>query len=311
MYDGFSQDPVYPDYIEIICSPDWNDELGDYGDYEDVSSRTLKVMLWQDTSVTTSEYEFVTAPEGTVFEPYTVTFQHAKVEKIESLGKNLAYKQYGIKSEGGTVDATKLKIDDTNKHCYSMIQVIGGKKYTISKSGSTDGRSAFRFFYFDREPILDETQSIGGGYIGNYAKYTLTAPENAKYLYVRWTEDDEKYPCGDVQIEYGDTATEYKPYTDEPIDTYEIPEDVINRDGYGREGSSIEFRDDDIYLVVTKDENLEPLPTPEETIITSDFFSGDSAGIPYIKVQGGGRLRFVNSLNKSVPSSVWYTVRRS
>lgn len=253
----------------------------EYGDafYAPEKTFTLKIMAFIKEGDTESGWEV--APEGTVFEPYVEPhFKHANVERVDTLGKNLAYKQYGIKSSGAALDTTILTADTTNKHCYSMIQVKGGTKYTLSKSGSTDNKSAFRVFYFDREPILYETQSIGGAYLGSYSKYTATIPQNAKYLYVRWTEDDEKYPCGDVQIELGDTATEYSPFKSEPLDTLVFPESARCKFG-------IDDIDHDYLRLV--DGRVEKVEVCEETVLNGTenwihTYTNSDNGYFYIKI---------------------------
>lgn len=173
--------------------------------------------------------------EGSTALPYETYFEglrNTKVTSLESRGKNLAQKQYGITSSGASVSATKIIEDKTGKVCSSLIPVIGGKKYTLSKT-YVDTKSEFSWFFYDREPILNETQAIDGTYHPGSNKYTITIPDNATYLYVRWTSNEETSPCGDVQIELGAGVTEYKPYSAEPIDSYSIPEAVQSLEGYG------------------------------------------------------------------------------
>ena len=176
-------------------------------------------------------YNVADYPDGFEFEPRYYNLDDTKVEQIIVRGKNLAQKRYNIKSSGTSLVSTVLAEDSTGKHCGSLIPVIGGKTYTLSKTGSADGRSAFRHFWFDKEPGLGETMSIGGAYNASSSTVVTTAPVTAKYLYVRWTEDDELYPCGDVQIEFGNVATEYVPYIEPTVVT--VPDSIKTIDGYG------------------------------------------------------------------------------
>lgn len=121
--------------------------------------------------------------------------------------KNLAEKLFNINSSGASVSSTIL-IQQTNKVINSsLIKVEGGQKYVLSRT--VQGQD-FRLFWFDTKPILGETQSINGAYLSQtQLKITITSPDNAKYLFVRWSEG---YDAGNVQIEKGKTATEYEPY---------------------------------------------------------------------------------------------------
>lgn len=170
-------------------------------------------------------------PDGFEFEPRCCDLVDTKVEEIRVRGKNQAQKVFGIKCSGASLKTTLLAEDAEGKHCGSLLPVIGGKTYTLSKTGATDAAAAFRYFWFDKEPVLGETMSIGGGYNPSSSTIVTTAPDTAKYLYVRWTEDDELYPCGDVQIEFGDTATEYVPYIEPTVIT--VPDVIKDIDGYG------------------------------------------------------------------------------
>jgi hypothetical protein len=147
--------------------------------------------------------------------------------------------------------------------------------------------------------------------------------KKAGILYRLWSYDlsqSKLNPIYDMQIERVELAqepsssyppskyapvTEYTPYIAEPIDSITIPEAVRSLDGFGREGSYIEWVDDTITLTVTKDENLEALATPIVTDIT-DLFTEDNS----IEVQGGGVLRFVNEKEMAVPNTIGYVTRK-
>ena len=130
-----------------------------------------------------------------------------EVESVGDKTKNLAEKLTNLNSSGTSVTSTIL-LKETSKFVNSsLIKVTPGKKYTLSK---TNQGNDFRYFWFDTEPILSQTQSIGGEYLlFNSTKYTITAPDTAQYLFVRWSEG---YDAGNVQIEEGNSATEFEPY---------------------------------------------------------------------------------------------------
>lgn len=125
-------------------------------------------------------------------------------------GKNLANPQTGYNSSGGSVDTTTIVTDATNEVISSLIKVNGDTQYTISRA--TPG-GLFRCFYFDQEPVIGQTVSIGGNYVGDSVIYrTFTTPSTAKYLFVVWTRDKTNSPCGNVQCELGSSATSWVPY---------------------------------------------------------------------------------------------------
>lgn len=167
--------------------------------------------------------------------------QDNKVTAVKLVGKNLAQKQYGIMSYGSAVNNTVIRIDTKGDCAASLIKVDGGKKYAISKTQPADINSAFRYFWFDREPVLDETVSIHGEYVPAYSTIVRTAPKNAKYLFVCWSINETKYPCGDVQIELADAATAYEPYSERVV---ELPEGIkASMDGVGIDNTYYNYID--------------------------------------------------------------------
>jgi hypothetical protein len=246
--------------------------------------------------------------EDKSYEPYFEGVKYVKPTSIESCGKNLAYKQYGITSSGAGVSSTMLIGDGTRKVCGSLIPVKAGEKYALSKTYA-DPNSEFRWFFFDREPILNETKSIGGNYQQSLSKYVITIPDNATYLYVRWTSNEEEFPCGDVQIEFGDKVTEYKPYSAEPIDTFEIPEAIRNLPGYGigksaTECNYIDFDDKTfVYEYDIVDGEIKPI---ESTKTDISSYLPNYLKYFYMDVEPGGTLKFINDGSNDVPSTVTY-----
>ena len=287
-------------YVESDC-PEfdvYNTYGGDlaincYGELGAPTTYNFKVMLykaedidkWTEDELDRSIQE---APEGTVFEPYFEEWRHAKVEKIESLGANLV--RIPDISKG---DASNQKNVYFDKYIFVSTQ-------TLAKVSSSIWR--IQFYYKDgTSQYLTDVQLQNGG-----SSFKAT-PENPiiKLEYRSTYITDGAY--SGFMVNYGKSVAPYKPFTTEPIDTITIPEDLLNEEGYGREGSSVEFRDDDIYLVVTKDENLQTLATPVEKVITH-WFSQDLRNT--IEIECGGRLRFVNEYEKPVPSTVGYVIRK-
>ena len=111
----------------------------------------------------------------------------------------------------------------------------------------------------------------------------------------------------DIQVQRGDTATEFHPFTTEPIDTIEIPKEVQDLDGFGlgidgAYNNHIVWRNGKVFYIQMIDDELNILETPIETDITH-LFTDTS---PFLKVQGGGSVVYNNERKESVPSTIKY-----
>ncbi len=133
---------------------------------------------------------------------------------VKVQNKNLAEIRTDLQPYGGTVTATIIRNDTTGKRRTSLIKIKPSTNYVLSKE---KGTSNFRYFYFDKEPVINETVSIGGAYLGNETVVPISTPENAEYLFVQWTSDNDTSPCGNVQIEEGETVTDYIAHAEQTI----------------------------------------------------------------------------------------------
>ena len=305
--------------LEIDCSSDYSVELDDYIE----TTRTLKVMIWRDETVTTDEWEVVEAPEGTVFEPYEEGIVNANVERIESIGANLfdgslistgklngvtltydketqIFTLNGEATSGGSLGSTFLNLKLGTGNYLIKTEVVGGKVTVPS------GKYAVAYFGASDTPNVSSNwqsatlKSVGG---------TKTATLLYEYVTNFRFHIDQGVQLDNLQVRVMlarvGSEIPYKPYYSEPIDTFVIPEEVKNKDGYGREGSYIKYEDGVWSLTVTKDENLEILAEPVVTDITS-LVTDDNK----IKVEGGGALRLVSNNDLTVPSTVQYVTRK-
>lgn len=319
-------------YIELWVESDFDETLDDgIGDYL-LTTRLLKVMLWKDESVTTDTLEIVEAPSGTVYVPYDRQdiIKNADVESIDSLGKNRLpsdfydVKSWTVRSSSSAWHDYSLDLAD-GWYCVSLKLKEGykGDIYLYLYKSINNGKS-----YSSTDAAYDSNGKLEVGYL---------VTEKGIYRNPLWFKVDKKagiiYRFGfngisqskldmiyDLQIERVNLAqapsssykpstyappSDYAPYSAEPIDTFVIPEAVRAIEGYGREGSYIEWVDDTVTLTVTKDENLEELAKPIITDIT-DLFTEDNR----IEIVGRGVLRFVNKDKKSVPSTIGYVTRK-
>lgn len=222
------------EWLEFSLSAEYDEEVFEYVE----TTRTLKVMLWQDTSVTTDTYEFTEAPEGTVFEPYIEPhFKHANVERIESLGANLIPFPYvdstktvnGVTftvNEDQTITANGTATADAEfliiNHDYADKTDLGRAYFT----GCPSGGSAETYYILSINAgykIIDEKKWGLSNFTKNYMRFKIVIKKGytAKNLVFK------------PMLNLGNDAAPYKPYTTEPIDTLIIPESVRSKDGFG------------------------------------------------------------------------------
>ena len=103
-----------------------------------------------------------------------------------------------------------------------------------------------------------------------------------------------------------DAADEFIKYIPRQSILKEIPQAVINLEGYGRDGSILSWDEIGVpTLTVTKDDNLKPLSDPLVTDLSS-YFEKDS---DVLDIFVSGKIKFNNDLNESVKSELLY-IRR-
>ena len=159
---------------------------------------------------------------------------YAKVTEVKSIGKNLAVSTESATSSERGIELTRnigksYVLLNGTETADSAAKLFGNFKlpvgtYTASVSGlnSTDR--------------LYVGKAVGGGVIANYIQtnspktFTLTE-ETECFLQVVWASGSS-YKNAEIkaQIEHGNTATEYKPYTESSLP---IPSAVQALDGYG------------------------------------------------------------------------------
>lgn len=291
--------------IEIDCQADFDANAGEYGDYLK-TTRTLKVMLWQDTSVTTEEYEIAPAPEGTVFEPYTEPYLvNADVEKIESIGKNRlpsdvydalkwvkeAEQNYSIYpleflSDGWYCISLKLKKGyDGTVYCHLQKSIDGGKSYVYDDVGYNASGVIRKGYWISNTGMAQGTENLDGSLQGSI---WFKVDNKAGIIYRLWFNAITQSKLDwiyDMQIEKVNLAQEpsnsykpsvyapataYSPYKADAIDTIVIPEELrTDYDGYGIDGSSVDFEDDKVSL--TQRKNITTFPTNSTWRVNKEF----------------------------------------
>ena len=275
----------------------------EYGDafYAPEKTFTLKIMAFIKEGDTESGWEV--APEGTVFEPYVEPhFKHANVERVDTLGKNLAYKQYGIRSLGGTVteyapykaepldsleipeavrskDSYGLGIDSTT---YNYLQIVDGKIDYVQTC---------------KEATLTDTQTwtaYGAISTGLY-RYSSQLPSDAHIGTVNGLCD--RYPTfngnwntnKEESVRFGQGNAALYLYLAKELTVSEV-QTLMN-------GVKIVYK----------------LAEPIVTDVTADIITANpdfATKKGKLLIEGGGRTRFVNENEMPVPNTLWYVTRK-
>ncbi len=243
-----------------------------------------------------------------------------------------------VKSIGGATKASKNKI---NPASVSFGYNFGGAipvtppapcEMTVNDDGSltvrTHGSRATTSiynsqlsagkYYYHIECDNEVTIVNHGGYIS----ITLEASSsyggtfNIKMMLWKYGESDT------VEITTAPNDTEFEPYFEEVknvaitriesigadgetvLGILNIPEEVQIFDGYGREGTYIEWNDDGtITFTVTKDANLNDLSFPNVVDVTNYFVDSN-----VIAVQQGGIIRSANADKLAAPTNIVYSL---
>ncbi len=217
---------------------------------------TLKIMIWKYEDSDT--VEFTEAPEGTVFEPYTLGFQDAEVERIESRSKNLAnpedippFRYYGTEefvsptvNADGSISFTLSSEIHIGAECWTNFGLSAGKYYYLLEG--VDGVTNF----FDSLNIMcDIPYSIVQGEYVYPDEYTF----NVKVMVYKYEDSDT------VEFTEAPEGTVFEPYKDG--DSIEIPFEAIKAkiDGFGKMVNDtyydyIEFVDDKVFGYKVADE---------------------------------------------------------
>lgn len=114
----------------------------------------------------------------------SITFSLTAVNKAFS--EELFQVVQNTDTSGADIASTKYISKTTSGTIAGMAQIEGGKTYTISRNLSN---KAWRYFFFDAEPLDTGALAIGGEYLSaSLLEKTITAPTNAKYLVIRAAE---------------------------------------------------------------------------------------------------------------------------
>ena len=125
---------------------------------------------------------------------------------VMSRGKNMLKIISGYSTNGGSLTSTKIIKD--SKGIIAIAKVVPNSKYTYTSSKSAYDE---RYFFFENNPIDTSEVAVGGVYGPVRKPYIITIPDNVNYIVFRVTADGVNI-TENLQLEEGETATQYEPY---------------------------------------------------------------------------------------------------
>lgn len=286
--------------IEIIC--------------ETTVAQTVnfKLMVWEAEEDLSNEYGdiYFGEPEA-VFEPYTVSFRHANVERVDTLGANLLNTNADIGYPDNTAQdkATKRKFTPNtviagmsiNNTYYSGNVVTIDQKTDNSITFTSNAGSRGVGYYLELKPNTRYTMSMvydisTAGYAflhysedgsfeeATYSRTNLTTSDSGKLIVLFYPKSAAlTTTISEIMFVEGTTEVPYKPFKSEPLDSLIIPEAVRCKFG-------IDSTDYDYLRIV--DGRVEKVQMCEELVLT-----GTETISKYVySVTNGNGVRIANIL---------------
>ena len=134
----------------------------------------------------------------------STTGKHAVPIRI--FGKNMLKIISGYSTNGGSLTTTSIQ--KNSKGIIAIAKVVPNSKYTYTSSKSAYDE---RYFFFENNPIDTSEVAVGGVYGPVRKPYIITIPDNVNYIVFRVTADGVNI-TENLQLEEGETATQYEPY---------------------------------------------------------------------------------------------------
>ncbi len=125
---------------------------------------------------------------------------------VMSRGKNMLKIISGYSTNGGSLTTTSIQ--KNSKGIIAIAKVVPNSKYTYTSSKSAYDE---RYFFFENNPIDTSEVAVGGVYGPVRKPYIITIPDNVNYIVFRVTADGVNI-TENLQLEEGETATQYEPY---------------------------------------------------------------------------------------------------
>lgn len=252
---------------------------------------TIQITLEGGGLCEADTYIMLSTDPDAEFEPFFEGERYGKVTAVESYNSSLIddvemFKELGwVKQPNGYwlgSSASKLIFENTEQISGAM--TISYTAKTLTANGTSNSVLSMRIRY------TDGTEAYGCNITDksfNYAirKYTTAADKTVSKISIAYGISGT-FDIKDLRIDWGTDVGE------RVIDTFNIPQEIQALNGYGKDGFVF---------------NLENKTTEYEGEVTdvSQYLTGYDK-FKTIKVQGGGKVRFVSEIKLPVPSEITY-----
>lgn len=212
-----------------------------------------------------------------------------KTEQVQTSGKNLLNSNIYVQGYLASIDTgQKISLNTEVKSFTTTMDINALQGKSISISIRTKGNSGKKYAFTDEEDVIINGKFDAG--MADYSEYNnIQVPQNAKKFYFSVTYEVQENTK--LQLEYGNKATSYEPYTGgKPSPSPEYPQEIKNSGKWNEETQR--------YEVDVKVTNAEQNWSKEQTIaLTSDR--------PITKwdrlVEQGGQIGWLyNSVNETI-----------
>lgn len=157
-----------------------------------------------------------------------------KTEQVQTSGKNLLNSNIYVQGYLASIDTgQKISLNTEVKSFTTTMDINALQGKSISISIRTKGNSGKKYAFTDEEDVIINGKFDAG--MADYSEYNnIQVPQNAKKFYFSVTYEVQENTK--LQLEYGNKATSYEPYTGgKPSPSPEYPQEIKNSGKWNEE----------------------------------------------------------------------------
>lgn len=162
-----------------------------------------------------------------------------KTEQVQTSGKNLLNSNIYVQGYLASIDTgQKISLNTEVKSFTTTMDINALQGKSISISIRTKGNSGKKYAFTDEEDVIINGKFDAG--MADYSEYNnIQVPQNAKKFYFSVTYEVQENTK--LQLEYGNKATSYEPYTGgKPSPSPEYPQEIKNSGKWNEETQKYE-----------------------------------------------------------------------
>ena len=163
-----------------------------------------------------------------------------KTEQVQTSGKNLLNSNIYVQGYLASIDTgQKISLNTEVKSFTTTMDINALQGKSISISIRTKGNSGKKYAFTDEEDVIINGKFDAG--MADYSEYNnIQVPQNAKKFYFSVTYEVQENTK--LQLEYGNKATSYEPYTGgKPSPSPEYPQEIKNSGKWNEETRKYDY----------------------------------------------------------------------